>query len=253
MDWGDGEYERTAKALEPAAVKTVELAAIGEGDRVVDIGCGSGNASILAARADAQVTGVDLSQRLIASAQERSKAEGLSIDYQVGDAQELPFKDSSFDIAMAVFSSIFAPDPDRVAHEMRRVVCPGGRFIFASWSDEGSMSELGAVFQRYLPGPSPRGQWGNEDYIRQQFEVDGATCEITTHELAFSAESPEAWLDEIEQFHPSWRFLRRTVDDSGQRWDACHRDFLDVLERENTREGGFQLDAAYRIALTTIP
>src|SRR4051794_18556504 len=88
-DWGIGRYEAFAPDLEPAAAHVVALAGPQAGEEILDVACGTGNAAVLAARAGANVTGLDLSPRLIEVARARAAAEKLPAAFVVGDAMEL--------------------------------------------------------------------------------------------------------------------------------------------------------------------
>src|SRR5436305_15136046 len=110
LDWSLGRYERTAGQLLPAARLVVERAAPAAGDRVVDVGCGTGNAALLAAERGARVTGVDPATRLLEVARERAAARGLDADFATGDAAHLPVGDGEADVVLSVFGVIFAPD-----------------------------------------------------------------------------------------------------------------------------------------------
>jgi SAM-dependent methyltransferase len=108
-DWGVGHYEHTAAQLLPAARLVVETAAPAGGERVVDIGCGTGNAALLAAQRGATVTGVDPAARLLEVARARAAAERLDATFVVGDAATVPVGDSEADVVLSVFGVIFAP------------------------------------------------------------------------------------------------------------------------------------------------
>ena len=73
------------------------------GERWLDIACGAGNLSELAAGAGARVTGIDISPRLIDVAKQRAQALGYDIEYRVGDAENLEIPDESFDVAVSSF------------------------------------------------------------------------------------------------------------------------------------------------------
>ena len=90
FDWGLGRYEDTATRLEPAARVVVEAAAPVAGERVVDVGCGTGNAALLAAERGASVTGVDPAPRLLEVARAQAAARGLDATFAPGHAAELP-------------------------------------------------------------------------------------------------------------------------------------------------------------------
>src|SRR4051794_39954624 len=102
-DWGLGRYEDTAARLEPAARVVVESAAPEAGERLVDVGCGTGNAALLAAERGARVTGVDPAARLLDVARERAAARGLTATFARGDAAALPLGDGEADVVLSVF------------------------------------------------------------------------------------------------------------------------------------------------------
>ena len=100
-----------------------------EGKRVLDAGCGDGAYSLAATERGALVTGVDLSEELLAAARARSAARGVAVDWRQGDVMALPFPDSSFDLAMAITLLCLVPDPRRAVRELSRVLVPGGRLV----------------------------------------------------------------------------------------------------------------------------
>src|SRR3954470_6148685 len=117
LDWSLGRYERTAEQLLPAARLVVERAAPSAGDRVVDVGCGTGNAALLAAERGARVTGVDPAARLLEGAAGRAASQGLDATFSRGDAASLPVADGTAGLTVSVFGAIFAPDPTAAAAE----------------------------------------------------------------------------------------------------------------------------------------
>ena len=143
LDWGLGRYETTAVALSPVAAAVVERAAISSGDRVVDVGCGTGNAALLAARLGAQTTGVDPAARLLDVARARAAESGVTATFVQGDAASIPVATASADVVLSVFGVIFAPDPVAAAAEMARVTAPGGRILLTAWIPEGAINEIG--------------------------------------------------------------------------------------------------------------
>ena len=87
----------------------MERAGVEPGMDVLDVACGTGNATIPAAQAGARVTGLDFSPDLLEIARERSADAMVEIEWVEGDAQELPFEDASFDRVVSVFGHMFAP------------------------------------------------------------------------------------------------------------------------------------------------
>jgi arsenite methyltransferase len=114
--------------------RLARLAAIERGHRVLDVACGSGATALLLARElDCEVTGVDLGARAIAQAADAARAAGLAARarFVPGDAEELPFPDAHFDVALSECSLCTFPDKRRAIGEMTRVVRRGGTVAIA--------------------------------------------------------------------------------------------------------------------------
>lgn len=122
LDWGVGHYERTAQMLLPAAQVLVDAAALRVGERVLDLGSGTGNAALLAAAAGAHVTAVDPSPRLLGVARAAAQQQGLDITCELGEAVTLPSPAGSVDCVLSNFGLIFAPDPDAAVAQIARVL-----------------------------------------------------------------------------------------------------------------------------------
>jgi SAM-dependent methyltransferase len=120
--------------------------------------------AILAARAGAEVVGVDITPALLEQA--RASADGLPIRWDEGDAQDLPYEDASFDVVASCFGAIFAPDDEAVARELARVCCRGGRLGLTAWGPE---EDLRAVFERAGVGPQDPDptRWSEEGHLRR--------------------------------------------------------------------------------------
>jgi len=242
-DWGEGSYETTARQLEPAAARAVEVAGIQAGERVVDVGCGTGNAALLAARRGATVTAVDPSQRLLDAARERAAAEGASVTLAVGEGARIPADDGSFDVAVAVFSVIFAPDADRCVAELLRVVRPGGRVVVTSWQPAGAIFEASELLRE---GEPPRSSpWINERGIQGLFAPYGVTPSVEQATLPFVADSADAWFADVEANHPAWRAVRASW--APEKWSAMRVRSLDILRRHNEDPAGFRVTSPYLI------
>ena len=179
--WMAGDFGKIAEYSRPCAEEFVSRLEVGCGMRVLDVACGTGNLAIPAARAGAQVTGADIATNLIEQARGRAAEEKLKVQFEEGDAEQLPYADASFDLVMSMFGAMFAPRPEVVAAELLRVCRPGGRIAMANWTPEGFVGKSFRVTGRHMPPPANLPApvlWGDETVVRQRLGP-GAT-KITT-------------------------------------------------------------------------
>jgi 2-polyprenyl-3-methyl-5-hydroxy-6-metoxy-1,4-benzoquinol methylase len=106
--WAMGDYPSIVHRIEGAGVAAVEAAQVDESDTVLDVACGSGNATIPAAKTEATVTGLDITPELLEAGRANAAEAGVEIDWIEGDAEQLPFEDASFDAVVSVFGCMFA-------------------------------------------------------------------------------------------------------------------------------------------------
>jgi ubiquinone/menaquinone biosynthesis C-methylase UbiE len=258
FDWGDGTYELTASVLVQAAERAAQAGDIQPGMLVLDLGCGTGNAAIAAARCGAVVTGVDPAERLLEVARQRAVEERLSIAFSRGDAGDIPARDGSFDLVLSVFAVIFAPDAQRAAAEMVRVLRPGGRIVMTSWVDAGALAMAGKLLRQallpVLPGPGPRAQgWSDPGFIRALFEQHGAAVEIAESTLSFTADSPAACFAEFEEHHPVWRAGRRMLAGRPGEWEALRAQTVDALAAASEDASAFRVTSRYYLTRADLP
>ncbi|MDQ3709215.1 MAG: class I SAM-dependent methyltransferase [Actinomycetota bacterium] len=187
----------------------MDASAVGAGERVLDLGSGTGNAALLAAAAGAQVIAVDPSSRLLGVAGTAAQQQGLSILCEVGEAANLPVPDRSCDCVLSNFGVIFAPSADDAAAEVARVLDAGGRFVFTAWIPGGAAGALAVAAQDLIRSaigapPAPAGfAWHDESALSELFSRRGMSVSAAgTHELAFTAPSPSAYLDAERDNHP---------------------------------------------------
>jgi SAM-dependent methyltransferase len=170
--WSSGDYSAVGTRLLLTAELLCEAVDLRAGERVLDVACGNGNAALAAARRFCQVIGVDYVPALLERARERAKAEGLEVDFQEADAEDLPFADDSFDAVLSTCGAMFAPDQERTAAELLRVCRPGGRIGMVNWVPDGYVAALFRAIGRHLPPPPglrPPVQWGDEQRLRELF------------------------------------------------------------------------------------
>jgi SAM-dependent methyltransferase len=232
--WGSGNYAAVAERISDTGELVVERAGVEPGMDVLDVACGTGNATIPAAREGARVTGLDFSPELLAIARERAADAMVEVDWVEGDAQELPFADASFDRVLSVFGHMFAPDHQRTAAEMLRVCRPGGAIAVACWTPEGSIGRMFRTIAELVP-PPPGGEppllWGTDAHVR---ELLGGG-EVERHEITWEDESVENYARfMLESFGPLLN-ARELLGGRENELDAAFRRFL---EDENLSDGG---------------
>ena len=167
--WASGHYDRVAREIIPVlGERLVTLLGITAGERVLDIGAGTGNAAVPAARTGASVVASDLTPELLDIG--RAEHPDADIDWQVADAEALPWPDASYDVALSTVGIMFAPHHQAAADELLRVLRPGGRLGLLSWTPEGFIGRLFATMRDFVPAPpagvQPPPLWGDEDHVR---------------------------------------------------------------------------------------
>src|SRR5712691_5068062 len=105
--WGSAPFENVADEVSDVHDQLVAELDPQPGERWLDVATGTGAVAVRAARAGAEVTGSDLAPALIETAKRLAAEEGLSIDYEVADAEQLPYEDASFDVVSSSFGAIF--------------------------------------------------------------------------------------------------------------------------------------------------
>jgi SAM-dependent methyltransferase len=253
MEWGQGRYEEIADQLLPGAQVLVEQAAPSEGDRVIDLGCGTGNAALLAAERGATVIGVDPAQRLLDVAAEEAAMRGLDATFVIGEAASIPVTDSSADIVMSVFGVVFAPDPQAAAEEITRVVAPDGRILFSAWVPEGAISRA-VRFTRQMvseiqgtPPAVPPFPWHEREALDGLFEPHGFGVSLSEHSLSFTDASAQAFLERGERYHPLAMSARPIVEEAG-RADELRDGLLRLHEEANEDPEAFRVTSRYVVA-----
>ena len=232
--WGAGNYAAVAEKIGRAGELVVERAGVEPGMDVLDVACGTGNASIPAARIGARVTGLDFAPRLLEIARERCADAMVEIDFVEGDAQDMPFDDASFDRVVSAFGHMFAPDHERTAAEMRRMLRDGGAIAFAAWTPDGAMGRLVDAVATVVPpapGATPPLLWGTEQHVRDLL----GDADFARHEIVWEDESVESYARfMLDNFGP----LLNARELLGEREDELENAYVEYLERENQNDDG---------------
>jgi SAM-dependent methyltransferase len=217
--WAAGDYGMIAWNTVFAGELLCEALDLRAGQKVLDVACGSGNVALSAARRFCEVVGVDYVPALIERAKERAAVDRLPVVFEVGDAENLPYEDASFDVVLSVFGSMFAPNQARAAAELARVCRPGGRIGLASWTPEGMWGQLFRLHARHLPPPpglDPPPLWGTEARLRELFGDRVRDLEAHRRHTTFRYRSPRHWFQFFgTHFGPTIRVLE-SLDEAGR-------------------------------------
>jgi SAM-dependent methyltransferase len=223
--WGGGSYERIGESYAGIHDRVVEALGIGPGARVVDVACGTGGVALRAARAGADVVGIDISAGQLAKARDAAADEGLAIRFDEGDCQELPYEDGEFDAVASAFGAIFAPDHQRAAAELARVCRRRGRLALTAWPHDEWLEVGERAGRTFPPGPDAT-DWAREDHLRallgEAFEL-----ELQTGDWGIEEDSAdELWELVSTAMPPLQVWLAEQSPEVRARAEQVYRDYL---------------------------
>lgn len=253
--WSSGDYGVVGSRLQLVGELLCEAVDLRAGERVLDVATGNGNAALAAARRWARVVGIDYVPGLLAQARARAAADGLSIDFREGDAEDLPFEAASFDVVLSTFGAMFTPDQARAARELALVCRPGGRVGLASWTPDDFVGALLRTIGRHLPPPpglSPPTRWGTVEGLRELFGPFASEIRTERRTFTFHFLSAEHWLEVFRAYYGPLHRAFASLD--ADRQAALERDVL-ALIRAHARDGGgdsLVLPSAYLEAIITV-
>jgi SAM-dependent methyltransferase len=237
--WAAGDFDEISKLILDVGKNVVARAEIQPGNTVLDIACGTGNATIPAALAGGRCTGLDLTPELFDAARRNSADAGVEIDWVQGDAEDLPFDDDSFDRVLSTFGIMFAPRHDVAATELARVIAPGGMAVLACWGPYGLNGEMFPMIGKRMPPPpsyaQPPSQWGVEEHVRSLLEPHGleVTCQLQA--VDFRSDSVEAIVARMEEYFGPWKMAQAVLGDD---WADLRAELSGLYERYAREENG---------------
>ena len=232
--WSAGNYDAVAEGIWEVGGVIVNRVGIRPGEEVLDVACGTGNATIPAALAGGTVTGLDLTPELFEAARRRAAEAVAEVRWIEGDAEALPFEGESFDVVISTFGVMFAPRHQVAAAEMARVLRPGGRIGLAAWTPEGSVGRLFRTVSAHLPRPpeiaSPPIGWGVEAHVEELFDGQGVELSFDRRRLALDPDIDHAEAVEfyLASFGPLLR-ARALLEPQG-RWQAAEAEIRPAIE-----------------------
>jgi SAM-dependent methyltransferase len=214
--------------LAPFGRRLLEAAGLRPGQRVLDVGCGTGAVSLDAARAVApagSVTGIDLSDPMLGLARQRAEQQDSEVDVEFlsGDAQTARF-DRSFDVVLSRFGVMFFDDPRAAFSNLARATRPGGRLCFVCWQEMfanewlavPALAAVGHLGVPELPEPGSPGPFSLADaeHTARLLESAGWT------DISVEAHADEMQIgrdaDDVVAFLLSDEMGRRLVDGKDQ-------------------------------------
>jgi SAM-dependent methyltransferase len=235
--WSAGDWPTIAPTIADASRVVVEKLGVGADHDYLDVATGSGTAAILGAQRGARTTGLDFVPKLVDAATERAAAEGVEATFVVGDAQDLPFEDDSFDRVSSVFGAMFAPDQVRAAAELVRVCRPGGMIAVAAWTPEGLNGQMFMTLGKHLP-PPPEGfmppvLWGTEARVNELF----AGHDVQTERVMLTTEY-ERFDDFVELFEGTLgpMVMARKVLEPEGKWETARSEVHAIYKGANQLE-----------------
>jgi len=239
QQWATGDFHRIGVAQVVVGERLVRAVRVTAGQRVLDVAAGAGNTSLAAARRFGEVIASDYVPDLLATAARRAETEGLPMKTEVADAQNLPYPDASFDVVLTTFGAMFAPDQDKTASELLRVLRPGGKLGMANWTPTGFIGRLFAVAAKHVPPPAglnPPSRWGTGEGLQELLGSRGASLDMKERETDFVYPSASYMLELYRTWFGPTATGFASLDEAGQ--EAYAADLMALYEDWNQGPDG---------------
>lgn len=236
--WTAGDFRQIAKSYETGAREFVERLNLRKGMRVLDAACGAGNLALPAARLGAVVTGVDIAENLIEQARANAEKENYKIKFDVGDAESLPYEDASFDAVVTMFGAMFAPRPEIVAAELKRVCRAGGTIAMANWTPTGFIGQMFKLTGKHVPPPPMPSPvlWGDEATVHERLTDGIADLKLTKRKITFRFPfSPIETVGHFRAYYGPTQMAFKALDENAQA--ELRRDLEELWTAHNQSSG----------------
>jgi len=249
--WGAGDYATLAEPLVGAGELIVERTGVRAGSRVLDVACGPGTATLPAARAGADVTGLDLSPELIEAGRKKADEQGLEVEWVEGDAEELPFADATFHHVISTFGHMFAPRHRETAEEMARVCLDDGVIGMCCWTPGGLVGRMFELSAAYFPPPPPYAAppilWGKEGHVGEMFEGLAKDVSFERHHVVWEWDSLDGYVDHFLSRFPTMVTAQRVL---GERWPDLRAELVALWgEANEADDDGLCLRGEYLMSI----
>ncbi len=239
LAWSAGDYAVVGTTLQIVGESLCEALDLRAGERVLDVAAGNGNASLAAARRWCDVISTDYVPALLERARARAGAEGLPVQFEHADAENLPYPNHSFDVVLSTFGVMFTPDQDKAAAEMVRACKPGGRIGLANWTPASFIGELFKLMGRYVTpavGVKSPALWGTEARLRELFGERLDTITIEHRHFMFRYRNAAHWLEVFRTFYGPMHKAFAALDTAAQK--ALADDLIALTEKFNHATDG---------------
>ena len=251
--WASGDYARIAELVTDVGERVVERAGVQAGSDVLDVAAGTGNASIPAARAGAQVIATDLTPELFTAGRQRASKAGVQVEWLAADAEDLPFEDERFDYVLSSLGVQFVPRHEVVASELVRVCRGGGTIVLGNWAADGYIGRFWTIMGPYLPPPpdfaQPPADWGRSEHVEQLFAEYPVDLTSERYALDFEADSAEAFIDTLADYYGPLLQARNKLTATG-RWEALRDELIALSNEMNAADDGhFRAPSEYLVTL----
>ncbi|MEX3007181.1 class I SAM-dependent methyltransferase [Hoeflea sp. TYP-13] len=237
--WSCADYARVGITLQITGEELAEAAGFPPGSRILDVAAGNGNATLAVARRFCEVTSTDYVQPLLDKGRERAEAEGLDVEFEIADAQNLQYRDNEFDGVISTFGVMFAPDQQAAARELIRVCKPGGKIALASWTPPGFIGRLCRTIGSHMsasPGFLAPANWGREEWIYEHFGPAASSISINWKQFNYRYRSAEHYLEFFRTYYGLCRKAFEKVGPQGEK--ALADDILNLAREFNIADDG---------------
>lgn len=251
--WALGDYPRVAAELiAELGPALVSAAGVRAGDRVLDVAAGTGNAAVPAALTGARVVAVDLTPELFAAGRAFAARHGVTVEWDEGDAEALPYPDGAFDVVLSCVGAMFAPHHQQAVDELVRACRPGGTIALLNWTSDGFVGELFRALGPYA-APPPTGalspvRWGDDRYVRRLLGDRVTDVAATPGVLRVDRfPTPQTWRDHWKTVDGPTIATYRALGADPDEVAALDRDLAAVATRFDRGTSGTVLPWEYRI------
>ncbi len=246
--WSAGDFDKIAQTYALGAADFIARLALKPGTRVLDVACGSGNLSFPAAQAGAIVTGIDIAPNMIATARARAATEGVKIQFDEGDAEQLPYEEASFDVIVSMFGAMFAPRPELIVAELARVCRSGGQLAMANWTPAGFIGQMFKRTASHVPPPAGMPSpvlWGDQTTVSERLQEQFTSLQLTPRKMPFTMKmTPPEVVEYFRQWYGPTQRAFAALDEAGQ---AALRYDLEQLwaQHNQATDGTTHVEAEY--------